>query len=265
MLDHKNLDQFAGFNKVKLNLTNPNMRATIDYKELSIMCGKNGIGKSFSNKLTWVNVFVMNLFLIEETMGVKLNENFTREETLQFVLDSTFEEPDFTGTIKYYSTDKIMDVPYFIIEYTLTDGKVSNLVVDHPENPKPSGLPVYMSKETRQFAYIDRYVVMKDLLNVDLQTFEGLEKIIEHFRIYDVFAMETLLQKLPKMPEVLKTVKSSSDMLDDLDIASIEYSTEKKALCYTDSHGALKKVTTLGDGHQAILIMMIGVVPVGGA
>jgi len=259
---NKDLDQFSGFNKVKLSLTKPKMSFDIEYKNLALICGTNGVGKSFSNKLTWLNIFTMNLFIVEETHGVKLNEDFTREETLQFVLDTTFEEQDFCGKVKYYYEDDLVGVPHYILEYTLEDGKVTELFVEYPTEAKASNAPTYLSKETRQFSYLDRYITMKGLLQANFETFPDLQKLCEHFRIYDIFASEQLLQKLPYVSAILASIANTSDMLEGLDIDSIQYNETKKGICYTDSSGVEKRITTLGDGHQALLIMMIGAVPV---
>jgi len=261
MLDHQNIEQFSGFNKVRLDMTVPKMKVDVEYQQLTLLCGTNGVGKSFSNKLTWAMVFAFNTIIVQNVHNIKLNEAFSDEDLLQFVLDNTFDDQDFSGKVRYYSTDKILDVPHYIIEFTLTDGKVSDLIIDMPTGAMPSGTPTYLSKETRQFAYLDRYVTMKDLLGVkDLATFEDLAKLCEHFRIYDLFAMEGIIEKFPKVSTILEMVnKTSPEMLEELDIVSIEC--EKKGICYTNSDGAQKKVSTLGDGHQALLIMFIGATP----
>lgn len=257
-MNHDNLDQFQGFDSLTLDITDPlKFSGTLAYNNLSLICGANGAGKSFSNKLTWVNNFFFNALLVAKKEEIELMPGSNQSEILQWMLDATFIDQHFIGSVSMEATDKITDVPHYFLEYSLLDGKVLDLKIDYPTKAVPMGPIIYLSKEVRSFSSIENYLRTREMVGgSQISSLEDMGRLVEFFPLFDIVGHESLLLKFEKMPELLKIVNSvDSSLLDGLDIKSI-YIEDKKIL-YTDSKGISRRTVSLSSGHQAILIMLL--------
>jgi len=257
-MDHTNLDQFQGFDGLQLSMTKPwQFHGTISYNKLTLLCGMNGVGKSFSNKLTWVNNFFFNTLLIAQMSDIELMPGKSQSDILQWMLDSTFFDQDFEGRVVMEATDKITDVPHYFLEYSLLDGKVLDFKTDFPTKAQPMGPITYLSKEVRSFNNIENYLRTREMVAMpQTGSLTDYDKLIEFFPLYDVLGHETLLLKFEKMPDLLTLAnKTSPELLEGLDILTL-YVEDNKIL-YTDAEGKVHRASKLGSGHQAILIMLL--------
>lgn len=257
-MDHTNLDQFQGFDGLQLNMTKPwQFQGTLTYNKLTLLCGANGVGKSFSNKLTWVNNFFFNTLLVAQMGEIKLMPCKNQSDILQWMLDSTFFDQDFEGRVVMEATDKVTDVPHYFLEYSLLDGKVLDFKCDYPTKAQPMGPITYLSKEVRSFNNIENYLRTRDMLSLpQTGSLTDYDPLIEFFPLYDVLGHETLLLKFELMPKLLEQVnKISPELLDGLDIVTLYV--EDRKIMYTDSEEKVHRASKLGSGHQAILIMLL--------
>jgi len=262
MLDHKKLDEFSGFTNATMNLENPKLSfENLKLNDFTILVGENSSGKSFAQKIIWANTFALNSFINDYIQKTSLFSETSKEEFLEFLLSNTFDDFDFTGKIRFYAQDKILDVPYYILEYKLSNGKISDLFIDFPTNVKSATKPIYMSKQTRQFEFITQYLNTKSIMGIGLNTEEEIKEICELYKLYDVLAMEELVHKFPLVGKLLNSPLIPKEIMGDFDVKTIYYNKDRKAICYTDSSDKERNITTLGDGHQAMLIMLLGLVP----
>jgi len=255
-MDHKNLDVFTGFDKIKTNLTKPfNFKTDVDFNKLTILCGTNGVGKSFVNKLLWANSFYFNIMMMENFYGVKFNDKRSNEENLEFILNSTFDEQEFEGTVKLYSSDDITNVPHYYLEYTLVNGKVQDLDFDFPSKAQPSSPPVYLSKTTRDFDFLERYIKTKKMLGItNIETNEDLDKLVEWFKLYDIFGADQMIVKFSLIGDFVKKWKEiNPDLVQELDVVNLFVKDDK--IYAEKTNGDIVRGTTLGAGVQAMLIM----------
>jgi len=251
------------FTNTKLKFTNPiEINFDVKFKDLTLMCGANGVGKTFLNKMTWATMFIANSFLLQKEYNQKaLSEDFTDIDLVQFVLDTTFSDQDFNGEVKYYNIEPILGTPEEFLDFTIVDGKVTNLEYDFQELTSAAN-PVYLSAQTRQFSAIESYTSIKDLMGIEqLASFEHIEKLTGHFPLYDIFAMELLINKFPMISEVLKHLKSTGSKLEE-ELPDITEMFVEKGKVYGTIAGKKTRISNLGAGHQALLIMFIGAIKV---
>lgn len=256
------LDNFTGFTQMKLNITAPKpFDIELEYKNLTLMCGMNDTGKSFCNKLMWVSTFFFNLKLVEYSTGVK-DESKTDEEMFQFMLDRTFDDQDINGEVVFHSRDDLLQVSFFSIKYTVDNGKVISVDCHYPEHAKPSGAPTYLSKESRDFGAIGRYMKVKKMMGItDITSMEDIEKLTEFHKLYDVFAFEGMIQKLENINPILDVMKSvGGELIEELGLQSIEFDKTNGTMNYYDLKNEKHSLTSLGSGSQSMLIMIMSAV-----
>jgi len=249
------------FTNTRLRFDNPiAINFDVEFKNLTLMCGANGVGKTFLNKMTWATMFIANAFLLQKEHNAPvLSDKFTDIDLVQFVLDTTFSDQDFNGDVKFYNIEPILGTPEEFIDFTIVDGKVTDLEYDFQELESASN-PVYLSAQTRQFSAIESYTSIKDLMRIShLTCFEDIEKLTGHFPLYDIFAMELLIGKFPAISEVLKQLAGASPDLSD-ELPNITEMFVEKGKVYGTIDGNKTRISNLGAGHQALLIMFIGAI-----
>ena len=241
------------FTHAKIDMTNPPMSANLSFEALTLLAGNNGVGKSFVNKLIWSCTFFQSLVQNSKLMGVTVLENKTDLEILQEVFDATFDDQNFQGRITLYSDGSFSSASELI--FSIDDGVIQNLSNKFDGSPvEMVGLPTYLSSNVRSFGAIEKYLTIRNLMKVKIQSLEDALKLKDVFRLYDIFAYETLLAKFNKINEILKN-PLTKEMLEGIDIESFEVT--ENSINILDSKGIRTKATSLGGGHQAILVMLL--------
>jgi len=246
------------FTNCKFNITTPlALDVDMSFRQLTLSAGDNGIGKSFLNKMLFSIQTFASTYLLEKTHGIKLNEEFSTEDTLQWILDNTFNDQDFNGEIKFYNLEPITGVPWEYLTFVLIDGKVSELTIDFMKYTE-AAMPTYLSSATRQFSALENFVSIKSLLGIkQIEKFEEINKLCEHFPLYDVFAIEKIIASFSRIEEIFKTLKDMGSELVD-EFPNITYIKVKNNKIVVDLDGKETSITNLGAGNQALLIMFLG-------
>ncbi len=253
-------DTFNGFTEAVIDLVTPmKFKATMELRSLTLMAGMNNTGKSLFNKLNLCINFFFNIKLKQQSYNVK--EEMPDKEIMKFILDNSFTDQNFSGSISMNYRDTLLKVKLYGVELIVKDGEVIELNYELSQKTEPMGQVTYLSTDVRNFANIQKYVKIKKMMNVgDIETFDDVAKLCEFYKIYDVFAIEFLLAKMDGVNEMLqkmKAMKASNDLIDEFDIEHLDYNKEKAELNYTDSKGEVRNITSLGQGAQSILIMIM--------
>lgn len=217
----------------------------MEFNKICIFVGPNGTGKTFVLILNWIVNITANTYIISKNLSIA-------SQTLQFLLDKSFTNQDFTGPVE-------ADFENLSLSFELDKGKVNKFNITTSEELRPSGMAVFMSKNTRTYDQVLAYLKTKKMLglskHIDLSSVNDIMKLSELYKIYDILFIEKLINKITP---VLKFDKDTQEMFKtsyDLDVVSLQYDDEKTDITYTDSKNITKSTTMLGAGHQSVLNM----------
>lgn len=241
---------------IKINITSPiKMDFDMSYNTLMIMVGQNGTGKTFILKLTWVFATMANYFLL--AVNGKSTVPFNREATMQFLLDNSFTDHKMNGEITcVYENQNQMHLK-------ITDGTIDSLDITFKDNLQHSAQPIFMSKETRLFDDMLKYLKLKKMLSIPpgIPALEDhMNKLLEMYRIYDIIYMEHLFSNIEhktsrKFLEGFNRRIKTFDENIKLRELFIDY--DKSDIFYSDDTHQQVSITTLGAGHQALINMIL--------
>ncbi len=209
----------------------------ISLKNLNILIGTNGVGKSLILKLNWVMNMISNLIVYQKT-GL--------EEGAQFILDHSIPESNALGVVglRY---DSGAEVIIHILE-----GKVVKVEYKGFEKIAQMAKPVFMSSEMRLFSSMKWYLRARKALDVSKPEF--ILSLVKDFKLYDIMYIEGLINKMP-----VKCTGQISDMMEsisNLDIKEVSFTGDDFELV-TES-GDKKPLSLLGNGEQSMLNMLLG-------
>lgn len=258
------IKQFSGFTHTKINMIKPMpMNTGLEYNRLTLMTGLNGTGKTLLNKLMWASYTFFNMKLVEKVTGIKDTEK-SDTEVFQYIMDNTFDDQDFEGEFEYAMRDELLKVAFYSFKFEINDGKVSNLDFSWPDDAMYGGSATYLSKEARDFGFVERYLKMKKMMGIEnLTGWADLEKLGEWFKLYDIFAVEQNLPKFEKAGEMLKMITAmggGKELMGGMDLVDIKVDKEAGRLYYINSKNEQKGLTTLGAGEQSIVMMLMSAV-----
>ena len=99
--------------------------------------------------------------------------------------------------------------------------------------------------------------MIKNLQGIDtISTFKDIETMCKSFKLYEILAIEKVLASLYKVSEVLTKLREiSGPLADELPNINTMYIKDNKI--QGDVDGKVKTISTLADGHQALLMMFI--------
>lgn len=228
--------------KLVLNITAPiKMDTEIELKQIAVFVGQNDTGKSLLLKVAYAL----------STIGVANHPDapvvMTTKDKAQFVLDNTFTEQNFDGTLKAIYTDGSVTVD-------LEKGKVIDVEIKDLTDPSPM---IFMSTDMRTFDQMVLYLRMrKQAVNDDPALF--IKTMLEAYRLYDLTYMEALIRRCPiRIPKPLMDTFKTMDFKEP--ITSLEVDLDKCEFHAVLENGTKKNVATYGKGHQAVLNMFLGV------
>lgn len=211
----------------------------IALKELNLLIGLNGSGKSLILKLNWaIGTIVSTLILNKKAMLTS-----EMEQMVQFVLDKTFESQNFHGTIgatfEKASCKIVLDNGSVVsFEYT------PQCTID---NASP---PIFMSTTLRTYTQIDQYLRVEAIVKTQ-------KDMLELYRLYDFVFIERLKQRLEgglKISEEVKdSLKNKFGVEADLQMIRIE----NNIVVFIDSKGKTKSLATLSNGEQSLINMLV--------
>lgn len=260
--------QFSGFSQVSCNIRNLNgsngLNTKIELKSLNIVCGYNGAGKSLMNKFIWVAALYFNSLLTAKLMGEDISN--LDKAGFQFMLDTTFDNNDFDGEFEFHIRDEVLKVSWASLKFNLVGGQLTDLLVDQDFEIIPGGNPVYMSKIVRDFGEMEKYALLKKLLNVDLTTEDGIKILTKHYKLYDVLTFEKILNgfksNIDKYNAVLGlsednklAVQIAETMPEFQGVKELQFDEEESILYYVTKDEKRRKMSTMSAGAQSLFIM----------
>jgi hypothetical protein len=235
-----------------MNLSNPAMNYDkVEYRMLTLMTGMNGTGKSLVLKFTWCLNLLANCHIVAK---LHLKEFDPRKE-MQFIIDSCFDEPDFTGRIETYHENGTVKIQ-------IQGGIVIDAELDIDEDVNPEGPIIYMSNATRKFDDIVTYMKFKKHIGITAGiqhlSQDDILKLCSMYKLYDMLFME---QAIPKFDgfviteELKKTLEETLRTLPDIQKLKVDY--EKPDILMVDSRDNTSSITKLSAGEQSYLNMII--------
>jgi AAA15 family ATPase/GTPase len=240
----------------------------MEFRNLNIFVGANGIGKSFIFKYLWYASYAMQTYKLSLLM---VSENFEEEfqKNAEKLFGYVFEDgEEISGSISL--TDEKETIYNFMIE--IDKGKLTSfdLTVHDPEKFKMGEIQSvkYASKDTRTFEAVERYTKTKELMNLPQITSEDdLDKLCQIYKIYDLFFLEDILRKLYRWTENPDTFEEDlipgiGNRLNDL-IVSDDLSTMKAVILENGKpkilfeDGRTKRLSSMSSGSQSIMMLTL--------
>lgn len=233
---------------IKLNLVE------IETKKISLYIGPNSSGKSLIMKFNWLGATYINMLLIKnEITKFATIEN---KLLLEYLFKHTFVDNNFTGFARFFYTNNRL-------EFTFNNGKINDLNLVGSIDLIPSSTINFLSKETRTFDSIIRYIKMKKLLGlpnhlINITDEASLNSLLELYRIYDIMYIENFIFKIKDGLKIDSNIINLSilkiqlyEIVVDFEKSNILYKKEEKS--------EYVSICTLNAGDQSILTMLIGI------
>lgn len=232
-----------GITTVKLNLDEPNIVKTdMQINKLTLMTGMNGIGKSLIMKLIWITNMIGALYYVPQ---VNKNMAFLKKYC-QDLLNGSFDDQLFEG--EFGGTGEEFDITVI-----LERGVVKDLLfTEYKDNVAVSGLPIYMSTDTRLYSDITKY--FKLMLSMNLSA----EEMGKFYKVYDIIFMETIRNKFTGGKDIPQNIRDI--MVEQLkkDICHIEIIPATGDIMVTEIVDGIKSIysaTRLSAGEQSWINM----------
>jgi hypothetical protein len=163
----------------------------MNIKELNILVGTNGSGKSFVLRQT----FILGLLGLTYHNALLAGASIDMSEFANFVLPRTYVEPDFTGLVEGKFTNGAL------IEYRMDKGVVIECnVANITKDTKPFPGIKFLSAEMRTFDDISGYLRMRKRIVPSLSKQlreEEFKELCDEFKIYDVMQIEGMINACP--------------------------------------------------------------------
>lgn len=227
-----------------------------ELRNLSLLIGKNGSGKTMVLIQSWIVTYITSSYLLAGTSIEATTKG------LQVLFDKSFDQNDFTGKVHG-------EFEHIHIDFDIDNGKVQNLAFTcigcDIKDIIPSGMPIFMSTNTRLFTSLNQYVKFKKAIGITDPVEKLAEcdfmKLCDSYKIYDVLFMEQQLRRLsdPYFKMQSPTTVALKDAFKK-DITHIFYDEKKQEIQVTevkDGKPETYPVTRLSNGEQAMLNMLI--------
>lgn len=250
--------KLGNVNKVTLDITEPIKMNVIEMEmnQISILCGKNGAGKSLIMKLSWYLAMCSNSCIIGlETGAIKSSADLHLLNPLvQELMDGTLLNNNLHGTV---GCDFDSGVKF---EVKFNYGKLDSFTFSNPLGAESGNPPMYMSSETRLYSSFDRYLLTKLSLGVtDISDpFFKVDLLLGMYRIYDILFFERMLFSYKKgvvIPADLK--KTLKDSYEIENISEVFINPNTNTIYYKEDSGNQYPMALKSHGEQSLLNMMI--------
>lgn len=244
----------GNINHITFDVTEPLQfkELNMDFKQMNIICGTNGTGKTFLLKINWIFATVMNTVAASR----EANQPVDAKLMLQYFIDKSFKDHNMTGTfdVEFDNDCKLV--------LDISGGSVFKAEVIIPKDVKSGGQPLFMSTAMRKFEDIVAYMKVKKMLGLDKgmpATEEGMEKLTELYFIFDIIAVERLFIVIDNLEEshyklLTETLKKFDETFIIKDM-TVDY--KKPDITYCNEEGTDSSVVLLGAGHQSLLNMVL--------
>jgi ABC-type dipeptide/oligopeptide/nickel transport system ATPase component len=225
---------------------------TLELNALTIFVGVNGSGKSMILKLNWLANFVTFSNLIAKESEIE-KEYVGDDYFMQMCFEKTFRDAeDLKCKLKaYFSCGSTMSFEY-------DKGTILQYDINFAEDVDDGIKPIYMSSVTRLLSSIEDYIEFKKDLRERFDTQEEIiaKKMLEKYILPDLTYLEFRSHQLSEGITVPTDLGERFVKDFEFDFKPLlVYLEDDKIHIRTDK--GVKKVRSLGAGHQALLTMML--------
>lgn len=239
-----------GSMKMDLDI-NLNNKTGLETAALTLLCGKNGSGKTVVMVNTWCLGMIAQSIIAMSTNKIINSSSVT--DIAQTLYDNSFTEQDYDGTIGCEFTSGAT------IEVKFDKGKIVSVNHANFDTITRGTQVIYLSSNTRLFNNIKHYLSSRKIIlasngnNKDYM----FQTICDSYKIYDASFIEGLIHKCPITikDDMYKTLKDSYDFEDH--ITEVNVDLDKCDFIATMKDGSIKPLTRYSNGHQAILCMFL--------
>jgi hypothetical protein len=247
--------KLSSLKEIVLDIDSPiEMHTSIEFNKLSIMVGPNNTGKTFC----LVNVFCFQT-LLKTLWDIPsdIHNNISNNILAQQIFDSCFDDQNINGSIEAIWDNGTS------VKLTFVKGDVTNVTHTDLSIITDIAPVMYMSSHMRTFDAIKMYLKMRKMMKEKIQpdnslSIELLGKLLEHFKLYDIVYLETILSRCPFKPNKhrLDTMK---EMFEGFftDIKEIDVNYDKCDFVITRSNDDQVYASTLSKGDQSLLNMSL--------
>ena len=257
--------------KVKVDCHEPlNMEFEYELKNLQIFVGPNGSGKSFIQLVYWYLYLILGVLtrLPPQALTVDNARAFANK-----IAKYTFrKDVDITITFlneynEEYSVSIRKEGDDIDVQFELNEGWLE--VFKGVSRQFFKGVPIYLSRDVRQFTAIEAYLRIKSLVGINtddpdfwtkVENEEKLEKICEIYPLYDVIAMEKIILNFKRfnqgeLKEEFNVMKSIDSSFANFIPQRIEI--ENNTVIGVYDNGERKNLAYESAGMQALLIIAL--------
>ena len=220
--------------------------SSIEINSLSLLCGKNGSGKTMINKIVYL-ASMCTFVDLNKCAGMFAELGYTGEtgkEMCQFIFDYVFINPEeISGKMTVFFENGTFSC-------RVIEGVIDEVIMTYGDEVVEGTYPKYMSTITRLFTSMESILLM----------FKVLPKgeILKHCMIFDLLhclAIQNFAMSVKNLsPGLVEKLKG-----DGLDIVSLVFNEETCKFSYVDSQNNTRPVASLGNGHQSLLNMYLAV------
>lgn len=242
--------------KINFNITEP-FQATDQSLDitgsLSVMVGQNGTGKTFILILTYILTTICAAVVYRTPYEIL-------KQLAQFTFDHCFDDQNIDGTVGCEFTSGAD------ISVILEKGKVVDVSYNGFENINTATPAVFMSSGMRLFSSIKQYLKLRKMFIQHATNEPTQEEIVQHmlvegeYKLYDVTYIEKLIHKCPiVIPDNIHRVfKEDYDFKEDIKEFDVDLDKCDFYIIEGNEFASTKYASTYGNGHQAVLNMMVG-------
>lgn len=219
-----------------------------DMKNILLLVGANGTGKTF----VLVTTYVLG-FILQTAVGAKGATKEFMLSVAQFTVDNCYNDlENITGILGYETQFGAK------INMTIEKGKVIDIDTYIPENITEPSNVVYMSSNIRLFSGISMYLKLRKA-NVGTSTITDentITKMLESYKLYDIMCIEKLIISMPYVVD--STFRARLDTFDvEDDITSFNVDLVQGEFYAVIGADKRKNLSSYGNGHQALLNMIL--------
>ena len=216
-----------------------------EMKNLSLLTGLNGTGKSFVLVNSWTLYYLVAVYA--ESKKLPIPQSII--EVAQYIYDFSINSKNITGIIK-----GIFD--NITIELTFEKGKIVDCVFEDPLNITDQIVPIYMSAHMRTFFALDAYARERAGFLAKFPYDQAITMLIGPHKLYDVLFMERMMMRLPLMITVeAKEKLKQFNFLDDVELIGCD--SQGFYLTYINNEDKNYISKCYGSGEQSLLNMII--------
>jgi len=246
--------------EIKMDFKEPmKFNSIIDIKQLVLLTGQNGSGKTFIFKMAWITSLLSNtIHSLSKMTNVSYDDVYLNyKHMLQTYFHNTFNDPQkITGTCALYGVDEQSGDKYNV-SLSIALGKIVDMSYENLEYVQ---VIQFLPKSVRQFNDILQYITIKksisnenDIFNIyKLDELASLEQFTHILQGDGITLSESTQKKLHDMQ-----IHNSHDYKDEEEIfvKKIFLKDDKIYMKYTD--GIEYDCSSLSSGIQSVLMSIL--------